>query len=89
MRRELDLVMLQGFSLCTYEITYYLPDQRSVLAPTFVLQRYDLVPQFPELHKFLDFWRSNIEGSLHSVRVASQRLVRPAEIRIAQQFGLN
>lgn len=88
MSRDMNLILARGFSLCTYEITYYLPDRPGLLAPTFVLQRYDLAPQFPELRKFLDFWRTNIEGSLHSVRVASQRMIRPAEIRIASEFGL-
>ena len=38
----------------------------------------------PELEKsILDFWRREIEGPLHSVRVASSALTRPAELRYA------
>ena len=88
MAREIDLMLLRGFSLCTYEILYHLPDHPALLQ-TFVLQRYDQDPEFPELRKFLDFWRGNIHGRLHSVRVASQRMIRPAELRVAAEFALN
>ena len=44
----------------------------------------------PELSRFLDFWRREIEGPLHSVRVASSALIRPAELRYANgQFTLH
>jgi uncharacterized protein Usg len=71
---------LQGFSLTTAEILYRLPDHLSLLQ-TYIWQDYDLAPEFPALHKFLDFWRDSLEGPLHSVRIAHVRLVRPAEIR--------
>ena len=34
------------------------------------------------LRKFLDFWESNIEGPVHSVRVASIPLIKPPGIRL-------
>ena len=78
---ELEL-QLQGYRLTTAKILYHLPDHPSLLQ-TFVWQKLDLAPRFPELHKFLDFWRAEIEGKLHSVTVASAALVRPAELRLA------
>jgi uncharacterized protein Usg len=33
------------------------------------------------LQKFLDFWTREIEGKLHSVRVASVGLITPGEMR--------
>lgn len=44
----------------------------------------------PELSRFLDFWQREIEGPLHSVRVASSALIRPAELRYSNgQFLLH
>ena len=40
----------------------------------------DLFPQFPTLRKFLAFWEEKLEGPLHSVTVAHQRLIHPAEL---------
>ena len=72
---------LAGYSLATAEITYHLPDARSLLQ-TFVWQQYDIAPKFPELRKFLDFWTRELDGPLHSVRLAHATLLRPAEVRI-------
>lgn len=82
MRRDVDLAIVHGYSMCLWEFTYWHPDRRLVLAPPMMLQKYDLVPGYPELRKFLDFWTKNIEGKLHSVRVSSERLIRPAEFRL-------
>ncbi|MCG8691273.1 MAG: usg protein [Minwuiales bacterium] len=81
--------MLQGYSLTTAEILYHMPDHPDLLQ-TFVWQEYDMAPRFPVLHKFLDFWQQSIDGRLHSVKVCSDRLIRPAEIAYAEaQFALH
>lgn len=80
---------LAGYGLTTANILYRLPDHPNLLQ-TFVWQNYDLAPVFPELHKFLDFWARELEGPLHSVKVAHQRLISPSEVRlIATEFALN
>ena len=58
----------KGYRLTTAEIIYRLPDHPALLQ-TFIWQKFDLAPDFPELHKFLEFWRENIEGKLHSVNI--------------------
>lgn len=70
---------LAGYGLTTATILYRLPDHRNVLQ-TYIWQDYDLAPRFPVLHGFLDFWKRELEGPLHSVTVAHARLIRPAEI---------
>jgi uncharacterized protein Usg len=70
----------EGYGLTTANILYRLPDHPSVLQ-TYVWQAYDLAPQFPELRRFLEFWQRELEGPLHSVTVAHQRLIREHEIR--------
>ncbi len=44
------------------------PDYPALLQ-TFIWQKFDLAPEFPELRKFLEFWSRSIEGKLHSVNV--------------------
>jgi uncharacterized protein Usg len=80
---------LEGYGLTTAEILYRMPDHPAVIQ-TFVWQDYDLFPRFPVLTRFLDFWRRELEGPLHSVRVAHQRLIKPSEFRpIDGEFRLN
>lgn len=72
---------LQNYRLTTAEILYHLPDHPAVLQ-SFIWQNLDLAPHFPVLHGFLDFWVRNIEGKLHSVKVAHATLVTPGELRM-------
>ena len=71
---------LAGFSLTTAEITYRLPDAQALLQ-SYVWQEYDIAPRFPKLTGFLEFWERELDGPIHSVRVAHCHLLRPLEIR--------
>lgn len=80
---------LEGYGLTTATILYGFPDHPKLLQ-TFVWQEYDLAPRFPVLIKFLDFWRRELEGRLHSVTVAHSRLIKPAELRaVGTEFRLH
>lgn len=63
-------LQLRDYRLTTAEILYHLPDHPGLLQ-SFLWQRLDLAPDFPELRKFLDFWSHSLDGKLHSVRVAA------------------
>ncbi len=71
---------LQGYGLTTATILYRMPDYPTFLQ-SFTWQEYDVAPDFPVLKRFLAFWRSKLDGPLHSVTVAHTRLVKPAELR--------
>jgi uncharacterized protein Usg len=72
---------LRGYRLTTAEMLYHLPDHPDFLQ-SFVWQELELAPAFPVLHRFLDFWHRNLDGKLHSVRVARATLAAPP------RFGL-
>src|SRR3972149_9994714 len=62
--------LLRGLSLATVNILYYLPDSPNILQ-CFVWQCMDLPPRYPRIHRFLDYWRTNIEAALCHIEVAS------------------
>jgi len=70
---------LAGYGLTTAHIFYRRPDHPWLLQ-SYVWQEYDLCPIFPELQRFLEFWREKLDGALHSVTVAHSGLIKPAEI---------
>lgn len=70
---------LEGYGLTTANILYRLPDHPKLLQE-YIWQDYDVFPHFPVLQRFIAFWRREIEGALHSVRVAHNRLITPAEV---------
>ena len=75
-----SFVRIPDWRLTTAEILYHLPDHPGLLQ-LYVWQEYDLAPRFPTLKGFLDFWSRELDGVLHSVRVAHNRLVGPREWR--------
>jgi len=74
---------LYRYRLTTAQILYRLPDFPTLLQ-SFLWQEMDVVPDFPRLTRFLDYWERNIDGKLHSVRIANAELVRPQELAYAQ-----
>ncbi|KAA9009053.1 usg protein [Histidinibacterium aquaticum] len=73
-------MLLSGYGLTTAEMFYRMPDYPSVLN-SFVWQDYDLAPDHDRLMSFIDYWKAEIEGELHSVRYAHRKLVAPSEWR--------
>lgn len=68
------------YRLTTAEIVYRLPDHPDLLQ-SFVWQKLDVAPDYPELRRFLEFWSRNIEGKLHSVKVGQAGLGRRPNFR--------
>lgn len=80
---------VQGYGLTTAEILYRRPDHPWLLQ-SYIWQDYDLCPKFPTLQKFLLFWQTKLDGTLHSVKVAHSALIRPAEFRaLGDEFRLH
>ena len=80
---------LKGYGLTTADIHYHMPDHPRLLQQ-FIWQEYDLAPFFPGLKQFLAFWQRELDGALHSVRVAHAKLVKPSEwTRVDGLFRLN
>ncbi len=73
-------LQLKDYRLTTAEILYRMPDHPGLLQ-TYIWQELDLAPGFPTLHRFLDFWRRELEGPLHSVRVTSGGPIRSPAFR--------
>ena len=71
---------LNGYRLTTAEILYHMPDHPGLLQ-TYLWQDLDIAPRFPVLHKFLDFWSRQLDGKLHSVRLAGSRIITRNEWR--------
>lgn len=78
---DLEKQLVAQYRLTTAEIYYHLPDYPKILQ-SYLWQDYDYAPKFPQLMGFLDFWEENLEGRLHSVYVASKKLVTPGELRL-------
>ncbi|MFT3728716.1 MAG: protein usg [Terricaulis sp.] len=70
---------LQGWRLATAQVLYYIPDHPSLIQ-SFTWQTLDLAPEYPRIHKFLDFWRREIDAVIHSVRLATGETLAPPKV---------
>jgi uncharacterized protein Usg len=82
---ELEL-QLRDYRLTTAEILYHLPDHPKLLQ-SYVWQELDIAPKFPTLKKFIDFWNRELDGKIHSVRVAHAEIVTPSEFVFMKGLG--
>ena len=79
---------MNDYRMTTAEILYHLPDHPELLQ-TFIWQHLDLAPRYPELKRFLAFWERELDGRLHSVRVASAPVITPAKWQHATVLSLH
>ena len=76
---------LGEYRLTTAEIIYRMPDHPELLQ-SFIWQKLDLAPDFPELRRFLEFWSCNIEATLQEQlqqAVANEEYEAAAKLRDA------
>jgi uncharacterized protein Usg len=77
---------LHGERLTTAEVIYYMPDHPTLLQ-SFLWQTLDLPPEFPKVHKFLIFWRREIDAVIHSVTCSAVGLISPAKLDVGREIG--
>lgn len=80
-----EVTIIKDYRLTTAKIYYHLPDHPGLLQ-LFVWQQLDLAPDYPALRKFLDFWKDQLDGKVHSVEVAAARSVRSGRLRHARHM---
>lgn len=82
-------IQLKSYRLTLAEILYHMPDHPGVLQ-SYVWQDYDRCPDYPRLRAFLDFWQRELEGPVHSVRVAARALISDSDLTWTRgEFTLN
>jgi uncharacterized protein Usg len=79
-------VQLTGRRLTTAEVLYYMPAHPNLLQ-SFLWQTLDQAPEFPRVHRFLEFWRREIDAVIHSVSIGGVDVIKPAGLRTARYWG--
>jgi uncharacterized protein Usg len=74
-----SVIPIKEYRLTTAEIVYHLPDHPGILQ-SYIWQAMDSAPDYPELNRFLAFWRRELEGKVHSVRVAANTIARTGRV---------
>ena len=77
---------LYGKRLTTTEVLYYIPDHPKLLQ-SFMWQTLDVAPDFPRIHRFLDFWRREIDAVIHSVAISACQEITGGRSRSVRFLG--
>lgn len=65
------MVIIRKKDIVFVGVTYYIPDYTSILQE-FYWQTEDIVPDIPRVHKFLNYWKDNIDAIIKEVNVSFQ-----------------
>ena len=58
--------------LVTLNILYWMPDYNNILQQ-FIWQTKDIVPEYPRVHKFLNFWHKEIDAVIAEVQIVDSQ----------------
>ena len=62
-------MILKDYRLTTMSVYYWMPDYNHILQQ-FVWQYMDVPPEFVRSHRFLNYWKENIEAIIEEVTIA-------------------
>ena len=62
------MILLHKKSIVTIDVFYYLPEYTNILQE-FVWQTEHIVPEYPRVHQFLNYWKENINAVISEVIV--------------------
>ena len=55
-------------TIVTVSVFYWMPDYQNVLQQ-FIWQTDDVRPEYPRVHKFLNYWHDNIEAVIEEIEI--------------------
>lgn len=73
-----------GEQLTKAEVLYHMPGRPGLLQ-RFTWQTLDVSPDYPRVHRFLDFWRQEIEAVIHSVTVSAADGATRARLQVTRE----
>ena len=56
-------------TIVTLNVLYWMPDYTHILQE-FIWQTSDMRPEYPRVHRFLNYWHDNIEAVISEVNIA-------------------
>jgi len=56
-------------TIVTLSVLYWMPDYNHILQE-FIWQTADVRPEYPRVHRFLNYWHDNIESVISEIYIA-------------------
>ena len=55
-------------TIVTVNVLYWMPDYQNILQQ-FIWQTDDVRPEYPRVHKFLNYWHDNIDAVIEEIEI--------------------
>ena len=55
-------------TIVTVNVLYWMPDYQNILQQ-FIWQTDDVIPEYPRVHKFLNYWYDNIDAVISEIEI--------------------
>ena len=55
-------------TIVTVSVFYWMPDYQNILQQ-FIWQTDDVRPEYPRVHKFLNYWHDNIDAVIEEIEI--------------------
>ena len=55
-------------TIVTVNVFYWMPDYQNILQQ-FIWQTDDVRPEYPRVHKFLNYWHDNIDAVIEEIEI--------------------
>lgn len=65
---DFERIFIDQHHIVMVNVLYYMPDQTH-LVNEFSWQTLDIRPKYPRIHKFLDFWRREIDAIIKEITI--------------------
>ena len=64
------MILIRPKELITVKVDYYIPDYTHIINE-FICQYDDIWPEIPRVHKFLNYWKVNVEAVISGIYVTN------------------
>ena len=61
-------VIIIKTTIVTVNVLYWMPDYQNILQQ-FIWQTDDVIPEYPRVHKFLNYWYDNIDAVISEIEI--------------------
>ena len=65
---KVECMILIKNTIVTVSVFYWMPDYQNVLQQ-FIWQTDDVRPEYPRVHKFLNYWHDNIDAVIEEIEI--------------------
>jgi len=81
-------IIVKKWTLATVQVIYHIPDYIHILNE-FAWQTEDEIPNYPRIHRFLDYWDKHIDGPIKEVYIHDHDALNGVVRHVDRRYKIN